>query len=297
MYTIEKHADDYALSPNTSEDILQCIRAGKLDSISVVTNMSCYDSDAARYLQECSKWEKQPLLTVHLNFMEGHCTADQEKVSHLVNEQGVLNLSWGKLLLWNYSLKDYQVIKQELKEEIKAQTERFCRYFGRDKKLRFDGHQHTQMIPIVYKALLEVIEEQGYETEYIRVTREPIFPYLKCFSLWKTYRPVNLVKNLLLNFYAPGLERKLKKASYLSDCRPMNLWGVVMSGKMDLERVSRLLPGMREYAGKHNRHLEVIFHPGTALESEMRAEFCNADANEFYLSANRHVEWNTLMHL
>lgn len=297
MHTIERHADDYALSPNTSEDILQCIRAGKLDSISVVTNMSCYEADAVRYLQECGKWEKQPLLTIHLNFMEGHCTADQDKVSHLINKQGMLNLSWGKLLFWNYSPKDYQMIKQELKEEIKAQTDLFCRYFGREKYLRFDGHQHTQMIPIVYRALLEVIEEQGYQTEYIRVTREPIIPYLKCVKLWKTYRPVNLIKNLLLNFYAPGLEKRLKKASYLVDCRPMNLWGVVLSGRMDLERVRRLLPDMMEYAKKRERHLEVIFHPGTALQSEMNDEFCNVDANAFYLSDNRHVEWDTVMYL
>ncbi len=32
------HADDYALTLNTSKDMLECMRAGKLDSISIVTN-------------------------------------------------------------------------------------------------------------------------------------------------------------------------------------------------------------------------------------------------------------------
>ncbi len=42
MCRLDIHADDYALSPNTSEDLLQCLRAGKLNSISVLTNMTCY---------------------------------------------------------------------------------------------------------------------------------------------------------------------------------------------------------------------------------------------------------------
>lgn len=77
------------------------------------------------------------------------------------------------------------IIKKELKEEIKAQTERFIEYFGDDKPLRFDGHQHTQMLPICYWALLEVIVEQHYPTEYIRITKEPIIPYLQSFPYGK----------------------------------------------------------------------------------------------------------------
>ena len=70
-----------------------------------------------------------------------------------------------------------------------------------------------------------------------------------------------------------------------------------MSGKMDLERVSELLPSMTAYAKKHRRHLEVIFHPGTALECEVNAEFCNEDANKFYLSEGRRIEFDTIMKL
>ena len=51
-------------------------------------------------------------------------------------------------------------VKKELKAEIAAQTERFRKAFGTRLPLRFDGHQHTQMIPVVYWALLEVIVER-----------------------------------------------------------------------------------------------------------------------------------------
>ena len=50
MQVIEIHADDYCLSHHGSEDILNCIRAGKLDSISVLTNMTCYEEFAEKSL-------------------------------------------------------------------------------------------------------------------------------------------------------------------------------------------------------------------------------------------------------
>ena len=37
MSKVDIHADDYCLSPHMSDDILDCIRAGKLDSISAVS--------------------------------------------------------------------------------------------------------------------------------------------------------------------------------------------------------------------------------------------------------------------
>ena len=42
MPQIDIHADDYALTVHTSHDILSCLRAGKLDSISIVPNTACF---------------------------------------------------------------------------------------------------------------------------------------------------------------------------------------------------------------------------------------------------------------
>ena len=41
MIELDIHADDYGLTLHTSRDILECMKKGKLDSISVLTNMSC----------------------------------------------------------------------------------------------------------------------------------------------------------------------------------------------------------------------------------------------------------------
>lgn len=293
----EIHADDYGISPHSSEDILSCLREGKLDSLSVLTNMSCYEKYAGIYQQEKDSWPRQPALSVHLNFMEGHCLADPAEVPHLVDKEGFFNISWGTLLIWNYSPKKFLMIKKELKKEITAQTERFLQFFGGQKPLRFDGHQHTQMIPLVYWALLEVIVERHYQTEYIRVTREPVLPYLKATVLWPTLRPVNWIKNLLLNMLAGGMERTLKKnrPSWQQENVPMYLWGVVMSGRMDAGRVNRLLPAMEARAEKKGRHLEILFHPGRVLPEELTEEFCNKGANGFHISTDRHVEYEAVM--
>ena len=299
MKILEIHADDFAISPHASQDILACLRAGRLDGISVLTNMSCYEECVRKYQQERDGWPRQPLLTVHLNFMEGHCLADPAEVPHLVDKEGYFKISWGTLFLWNYSPKKFRTIKKELKAEIKAQTERFLEAFGRDTELRFDGHQHTQMIPLVYQALLEVIVEQRYATGYIRITREPVGPYLWDAGLWKTYRPVNWVKNILLNFYAPGMDKALRKNRpfWQQENRPMYLWGVVMSGHMDVGRVRRLLTGMRAQAARKGRYLEILFHPGTVLKSELGKEFCNEGANPFHISEGRWEEYETVMSL
>lgn len=299
MSILDIHADDYCISAHASEDILACLWAGKLDSISVLMNMSCFEAYAEKFRKEKALWPKQPKLSVHLNFMEGHCLADPRKVPHLVDSNGYFAISWGTLFLWNYSPKKFMVIKKELKEEIKAQTERFREFFGKDCVLRFDGHQHTQMLPICYWALLEVIVEQRYPTEYIRITKEPVLAYLKAGSLWKTYSPVNWIKNMLLNWYAPGMERTIQKnkPSWQKDNPPMYLWGVVMSGRMDERRVASLFPAMEAEAVKKGRILEILFHPGTVLEEEMSEEFCNEGANQFHLSEGRQLDFKTVMSL
>ncbi len=299
MAQIEIHVDDYAISPHSSEDILSCLRAGRLDGISVLTNMSCFEAYAAKLRAEYDSFPKKPTLTVHLNFMEGHCAADPDKVPHLVDRNGYFNISWGTLFKWNYTPKLFLPLKKELKEEIAAQTERFLEAFGRDVPLRFDGHQHTQMIPVVYWALLEVIVERHYPTEYIRVTKEPVLPFLKEAGLWKTWRPVNWVKNMILNILSPEMEKTVARnhPSWQKENEPMFLWGVVMSGRMDEKRVKRLLPAMKERAEKRGRRLEILFHPGTVLPQELGEEFCNHGANEFHVSEGRHVEYEAVMSL
>lgn len=291
---IDIHADDYGLTANTSRAILEGINAGKLNSTSIMPNMEDF-SRAALYWEQNLKNDANPTISVHLNFMEGHCVADPEELSHLVDEKGLFDISWGDLVKYNFNPFVRMQVKQELKCEIKAQIERVAGAYNIDLRfqLRLDSHQHTHMIPVVLEAIAEVLKEEKWGLSYVRVTKEAILPYLHAISYWGTHECINIVKVIVLNTFAVW-DKKLFKQMGMAD---MLLSGVFFSGKMSLERVECILPYLKKAAEKRNCNLEILFHPGTALPSEMGAEFNHPGANEFYVSQGRKLEYEAMMKL
>ena len=279
------HADDYGLSRQTSAQILECCLKGQLDGISILPNFSCFEADMKALREAFPKFPKEVTCSVHLNLMEGPCLADKNEVTDLADETGFLCRSWGSLFLASF-LPGRKKLQEQLEKEIAAQIQKVTRALGENRKIWVDGHQHTQMIPVVFDALCQVIQREGYQAVYIRNSAEPLWPFVKQLSLWKTYRPVNFVKNLILNLCAWYAEPKMRKLG----CKPMCLWGLVMSGHMDSARVSRILPDMLEKAEKNQRQLEILFHPGSMAKEEINNEYNSAEALEFYFSEGRVIE-------
>ena len=292
MERVDVHADDYGLTLNTSREIMEGINAEKLNSISIMPNMTCFE-DTKEYFYSNIDKNKMPAISVHLNFMEGYCVSDKSELGYLVDDEGLFYISWGTLVKYNYDFTVRDKVKRQLKKEIKAQLLRVIdgyHLLEDGRKLRVDSHQHTHMIPIVMEALLEVIREESIPAEYIRISKEPSIVYLKKFHFIPSYRIINVV---ILNWYSIRDEKLLKTAGIPT----MLLSGVMLSGKMDIVRVRALLPDLKEYAKKKNVQLEILFHPGTALKEEVGKEFNHPDANEFYLSSNRRIEYEAMMGL
>lgn len=242
---IDIHADDYGLTLNMSKDILNGINEGKLTSISIMPNMSCFENAKELFYANIDK-SRMLDISVHLNFMDGYCVSDKSKLSFQVDEKGLFSISWGDLVKYNYNYFVREKVKTQLKIEIKAQLYRVMeayRLLEAGKKLRIDSHQHTHMIPIVMEALLEVINEEKIPTEYIRISKEPWIVYLKEVKYIPTYRIINIIKVLILNWYARKDEHLLEG----NKVPAMFLSGVFMSGKMDIERVQTLLPELKKY--------------------------------------------------
>ena len=295
MKKIDVHADDYGLTFNTSKDIMEGIHAGKLNSISIMPNTTCFE-ETKEYFYKNIAQSGQPAISVHLNFMEGYCLSDKSELSFLVDKEGLFNISWGTLVKYNYNFSVRNKVKVQLKKEMRAQLKRVIDGYGllkAGKKLRVDSHQHTHMIPLVMESLLEVIREEGFPTEYIRISKEPWTVYLKKAHFIPSYRIINMIKVMILNWYSIKDEKMLKEAGIPT----MLLSGVFLSGKMDIVRVRALLPDLKKCADRKNVQLEVLFHPGTALKEEVGKEFNHPDANEFYLSLNRQVEYEAMMKL
>ena len=294
------HADDYALTLNTSKDMLECMRAGKLDSISIVPNMSCFEECMALFYTEIPRLPFLPLLSVHLDFVEGRSLAGRAAAPDLVKEDSdLMGLGWGGLFLASYLPGKRGRIKAQLKQEIRAQLARVqqavrkCEEIAEQagvpcaqKGLRIDSHQHAHMIPVVWEAILETVSEEGYTLEYIRKSKEVLGVFLTNVSLYKTYRPINFVKNRLLDLYSHKVDRFYKEKGMTQ----MYLWGLVMSGRMDRERIERLYPKMQRKAQKAQRTLEILFHPGITLPEEVTGEIAKDAVEDFYLLRDRHVE-------
>lgn len=305
MTNIDIHADDYALTVHTSKDMLECMKAGKLNSISIVPNMSCFDECMEMLYEAVPALPFLPLMSVHLDFVEGRSLAGRKAVPLLTRpESNLMGLSWGGLFQLSYLPWKRIEAKRQLKKEIKAQIERVQRAVERcleiaenngisctQKGLRIDSHQHAHMIPVVWEAITEAAAEEGCSLEYIRNSKEVLGVFLSDISLWKTYRPVNFVKNRLLSLYSYKVDRYCRK----HHMQQMYLWGLVMSGHMDIIRIGKLYGKMSRKADKGGRTLEILFHPGLALPQEVSAELGDAAAEEFYLSANRHVEKEAVM--
>lgn len=307
MYRLDIHADDYALTPHTSQDMLECMRAGKLHSISIVPNMTCFEECMELLHEAIPALPFLPVMSVHMDFVEGKCLAGAKEVPLLAKEgSDCIGLSWGGLFLLSYMPGKRKAAKEQLKKEIRAQIAKvqneidYCIELARkhnipcaQKGLRIDSHQHAHMIPVVWEAMTEVIEEEKYEVEYIRNSKEVLGAFVSEVSLWPTYRPINFVKNRLLSLYSHKADRYAKAHAR----EPMYLWGLIMSGHMDYNRIEKLFPKVSAKAKKDGRVLEILFHPGITLPEEVTAEIGEEAAKTFYLLPDRHVEKEAVLEL
>lgn len=289
MNQIDIHADDYALSMNASRIILEAVNKEQLHSTSILPNMSCFE-EAAKLWKKELKEGRTPFLSIHLNFMEGYSCCEPGNLPLLTDENGLFNVTWFGLVKYNYNRQKRTEVKHQLKIEIRAQIRKVTQVYCLGEKLRIDSHQHTHMIPLVMEALLEVIDEEKLSVEFIRNTREDWKIYLVKPGFYPTYRLINIIKVILLNWYSLRNRKLLKDRDFPS----MIFFGLLFSGKMDYERVSCLLPILQKRCHKRGNILEVVLHPGGLLEEEIGIEFNEASSVDFYLSEGRKIEKDTL---
>ena len=89
------HADDYGVTPEQSERILDCYKQGVLNSISVLPNSESLE-ECRRILEEVDPGH-QIRRVLHINLVEGRPAAGADQVKMLVDEQGMLSCSVAKM--------------------------------------------------------------------------------------------------------------------------------------------------------------------------------------------------------
>lgn len=285
MYKVDFHADDYGISPHNSKRILELVRNGHLNSFSIIANMSCYDECMDILKAEWASLPVKPLISVHINLIGGLN----------ISQTGTQYPTWGKIFLGSLvpGAKRAKMLK-EISSEIEAQITRVYKDLNSIDSsllLRLDSHVHTHMIPLVFDATLMAVKRAGLmdKLEYVRLSLEPLGMFLTTEGVKGTYSPVNIIKNIILRILS-------FRASRIMDKLNINyglLWGLMMSGKMDKERMSILMPKMTEYAKKKDKYLEILGHPGIVLPEETLPEFGPDDMTAFF-SPNRDVEYEAM---
>ncbi len=274
-------ADDYGLCDISSKRITRCVNDGALNKVSVFPNFDTTGLD-----ELCSS--KNVEISLHINLVEGKCISQAKNINLLANEDGSFKHSFGGLFL--HSIFNKRKFEAQVYEEVKSQVLLWRDNFSVKTELLIDSHQHTHMIPGVFKAIVRVIKEEKINVKYLRIPAEPVLPYIKTPSLYFTYNPINIIKQWLLKFLWVVNKRHLGGYKIPT----AYFFGILFSGRMDEKRVKKILPHYLKIATKENKDIEILFHPGYLEKNEV--EFSDSICfNKFYLSKNRKTEFDTVM--
>ena len=275
-------ADDYGLCESTTKHIQECIDAGALNKVSIFVNFDPVDPE------EIEK-NKDIALSLHLNLVEGRCMADPSEVDLIADENGNLRHTFGGL--FKLGLLHPKKLEEQAYKEIRAQVLSWKSILPEGMPFRIDGHQHTHMIPSIFKALVRVLEEEDINLKHIRIPAEPLYPFITTPSLYFTYGAVNIIKQWTLNFLWMLNKHQAKK----HHIHTSYFFGILFSGKMDEDRVMKILPKYTRIAEKHGKDVEVLFHPGYSDESGNEFSGKNVAFKHFYSSDNRKTEFDSVM--
>ena len=197
-------ADDYGVSKTCNDRIEKCLKHGALNKVSVLPNGEITDFKN-RLSSNCER------VSLHINLVEGTPLSDVNDIPLLVSEQGYFKYSFVGLFFLSMSRKRKELEKQ-LYKEIRAQILFWIEMMGERVPISIDGHQHTHMIPLIFKTIMKVIKDQKIPVEYVRIPNEPIMPYVFTPSLYFTYSLTGLIKQWLLKFLTLLNQNELKNA-------------------------------------------------------------------------------------
>lgn len=276
-------ADDYGISAGSNSRIKKCIEKGALNKVSVLPNGEI--DDLKHHLSGLDAE-----LSLHINLVEGSALSDPEEVSLIVSDKGYFKYSFIGLLFLSVSGKRKELEKQ-LYKEIQKQIQFWKEAMSEKSSFSIDSHQHTHMIPLVFKTLMRVINDEKVDVKYIRIPAEPALPYLFTPSLYCTYSLKGFIKQWLLKLFAFLDSKELKK----SEIPSAYFMGVMFSGVLNGEKIKKLLPRYIKLAEKNNKNIEIGFHPGYLKNGEKLFDGTRQDFAKFYFSPWRETEFDTLL--
>ncbi len=161
---INIHADDYGIGNEITDNILDCINNGTVNSVSVVCTTDHFEYGIEKY----NNLSKKIRLCLHLNLVEGKPLTPKSEIDHIVGQSGEFKYSF--LSLWlHYALSPKskkEKLRFQIKTEIENQIDKYKSAIHNDIPLLLDSHMHFHMIPFVFECILEVSKK--HKIDFIR---------------------------------------------------------------------------------------------------------------------------------
>lgn len=226
------NADDFGMSKEFNNAILEGFRIGLLRSASLTANGLAFDDAVDRVIPQCQGLS----VGIHLNIIEGQSMSK----GHNFND------SYVDLIYKSFNKK----FLEETETEFRAQIEKVLKVCPDVSHI--DSHVHTHAIPAIFELTCKLAKE--YNIPFVRTQAET--PYI--VPDWKTTMnrkfAVNILKNILLNTFTLINKPVVKKYNLkTNDYQIGVLYTLMMSDKT-------LFYGL-ESIKSQEKLIEALIHP------------------------------------
>lgn len=232
------NADDFGLSKEFNNAVLEGYKNGFLKSASLCANGNAFTDAVDNVISQCQNLR----IGVHLNIKEGKALT---KCDLLTNENGFFNNNYLYLILNSYR-KEF--LKQ-IEIEFRAQIEKIIKYVKID---HLDSHVHAHAIPKIFELTCKLAKE--YNINYVRTQYEkPYFvPKIKKYLTIKYL--INIIKVILLNIFTLNNKNLIKRYKLMTNDF---ILGVNYTGMMDKDTIEYGLKALKKY----DVIVEALIHP------------------------------------
>ncbi|WP_371371374.1 ChbG/HpnK family deacetylase [Sporomusa aerivorans] len=230
------NADDFGLHENINIGIIAGHTKGCITSTSIMPGAPAFEHAAALAANH-------PRLGVgvHLTLVGGVPVSEPEKVSSLLNRDGLLCASYPAFLK-KYCLAGIRLT--EVRQELAAQVKRVVSAGIRITHL--DSHQHMHIVPGVLEAVLDIAKE--FDIPAMRIPAEPLL-------FFGGFRPTadRVIGRSGLSLLARLARNKAKQAGLLA---PEHFFGMLAGGNMAEGLLLKIIDNLPEGLS------EIMVHPG-----------------------------------
>lgn len=255
------NADDFGLTQNHNQAILEGCINGFLTSASLCANGEAFDSAVHDILPDCPNLG----IAAHLNIMEGKPLTN---CPLLTDSYGYFNSNYLKLIF----KQNNKYMKEQIENEFRAQIEKILQFTKID---HLDSHVHTHAIPEIFKITCKLAKE--YNIKFVRTQFEELYFIPKLAKHITLKYPLNLIKVALLQYFTKQNRKVLDEYGLKTNDF---IIGVGYTGMMDSDAIRYGLEALDE-----DCIAEALIHPCKYNNSTK-----DSHTREFSITQNKNLK-------